>query len=163
MRLIDADEFFERMKNDTDLCAEMEMCGEKALKKYLDLQPTAYDVDEVVEELERYPLGNLGCQELNKIIEIVKQEAEQYEECDKDCGQCEAYDKQKHYCPKWCDVIKGTVAEIEENHSNDFCEWKEKSVGGIELVREPHRMKLFHIEEERKFCPYCGKKIKVVD
>lgn len=52
MRLIDADDFFERMKNDTDLCAEMEMCGEEALKKYLDLQPTAYDVDKVVEELK---------------------------------------------------------------------------------------------------------------
>ena len=52
MRLIDADDFFERMKNDIDLCAEMEMCGEEALKKYLDLQPTAYDVDKVVEELE---------------------------------------------------------------------------------------------------------------
>lgn len=54
MRLIDADDFFERMKNDTDLCAEMEMCGEEALKKYLVLQPTAYDVDKVVEELERH-------------------------------------------------------------------------------------------------------------
>ena len=30
------------------------------------------DVDEVVAELERFPLGNLGCQELNEIIEIVK-------------------------------------------------------------------------------------------
>ena len=35
--------------------------------------PTAYSVDNVVEELERFPLGNLGCQELNEIIEIVKQ------------------------------------------------------------------------------------------
>lgn len=51
-RLIDADDFFERMKNDIDLCAEMEMCGEEALKKYLDLQPTAYNVDKVVEQLE---------------------------------------------------------------------------------------------------------------
>ena len=54
MRLIDADDFFERMKNDTDLCAEMEMCGEESLKKYLDLQPTAYDIDKVVEELESF-------------------------------------------------------------------------------------------------------------
>ena len=54
MRLIDADDFFKRMKNDTDLCAEMEMCGEEALKKYLDLQPTAYNVDKVVEELDEY-------------------------------------------------------------------------------------------------------------
>ena len=53
MRLIDADDFFARMENDTDLCAEMEFEGLKALKKYLDLQPTAYSVDKVVEGLER--------------------------------------------------------------------------------------------------------------
>ena len=36
MRLIDADDFFNRMNNDTDLCAEMEFEGLKALKNYLD-------------------------------------------------------------------------------------------------------------------------------
>ena len=41
MRLIDADDFMERMECDTDICAEMEQDGLKALKKYLDLQPTA--------------------------------------------------------------------------------------------------------------------------
>ena len=39
----------------------------------LNNQPTAYDIGKVVEELERFPLGNLGYQELNEIIEIVKQ------------------------------------------------------------------------------------------
>ena len=50
-------------------------------------------------------------------IEIVKQEAAEYEECYKDCGECEAYDKEKHHCPKFCKVIKETVKEIEENHN----------------------------------------------
>ena len=54
---------------------------------------------------------------LDKAIEIVKQEAEQYEECYKDCGDCEAYNKEKHHCPKFCKVIKETVKEIEENHN----------------------------------------------
>ena len=53
----------------------------------------------------------------DKAIEIVKQEAEQYEECYKDCGDCEAYNKEKHHCPKFCKVIKETVKEIEENHN----------------------------------------------
>lgn len=57
MRLIDADDFFARMENDTDLCAEMETDGLKALKKYLDMQPTAYDIDKVVEELEEAKHG----------------------------------------------------------------------------------------------------------
>ena len=54
---------------------------------------------------------------LDKTIEIVKQEAEKYEECYKDCGDCEAYNKEKHHCPKFCKVIKETVKEIEENHN----------------------------------------------
>ena len=53
----------------------------------------------------------------NEAIEIVKQEAEQYEECYKDCEECEAYNKEKHHCPKFCKVIKETVKEIEENHN----------------------------------------------
>ena len=54
---------------------------------------------------------------LDKAIEIVKQEAEKHEECYKDCGDCEAYNKEKHHCPKFCKVIKETVKEIEENHN----------------------------------------------
>ena len=53
----------------------------------------------------------------NEAIEIVKQEAEQYEVCYKDCGECEAYNKEKHHCPKFCKVIKEAVKEIEENHN----------------------------------------------
>ena len=62
---------------------------------------------------------------VGKAIEIIKQEAEQYEECYKDCGQCEAYDKEKHHCPKFCKVIKETVKEIEENH-NDWISCSER-------------------------------------
>ena len=61
----------------------------------------------------------------NEAIEIVKQEAEQYKECYKDCGDCEAYEKEKHYCPKFCNVIKETVKEIEANH-NDWISCSER-------------------------------------
>ena len=54
---------------------------------------------------------------VGKAIEIVKQEAATYEECYNDCGDCEAYNKEKHHCPKFCKVIKETVKEIEENHN----------------------------------------------
>lgn len=53
----------------------------------------------------------------NEAIEIVKQEAEQYEECYKDCGECEAYNKEKYNCPKFCKVITEAVKEIEENNN----------------------------------------------
>lgn len=61
---------------------------------------------------------------LDNAIEIVKQESAEYEECYKDCGDCEAYNKEKHHCPKFCKVIKETVKEIEENHNgfNDIVE-----------------------------------------
>ena len=62
---------------------------------------------------------------VDDLIEIVKQEAEQYEECYKDCGDCEAYNKEKHHCPKFCNVIKETVKEIEENH-NDWISCSER-------------------------------------
>ena len=95
-------------------------------------------------------------------IRIVNQLAEEYKQCIKSsCSNCETYDKEKHYCPKWCDVIKGTVAEIEESHNNDFCEWQEISVGCITAVREPHGKKLLNHNIEQQFCQYCGKKIKI--
>ena len=63
--------------------------------------------------------------QLDNAIEIVKQEAERYEECYKDCGDCEAYNKEKHHCPKFCKVIKETVKEIEANH-NDWISCSER-------------------------------------
>ena len=62
---------------------------------------------------------------IDDLIEIIKQEAEKYEECYKDCGDCEAYNKEKHYCPKFCNVIKETVKEIEANH-NDWISCSER-------------------------------------
>ena len=61
--------------------------------------------------------GNPMAFSVKECMEIVKQEAEKYEECYKDCGECEAYDKEKYHCPKFCKVIKETVKEIEENHN----------------------------------------------
>ena len=61
--------------------------------------------------------GNPMAFSVKECMEIVKQEAADYEECYKDCGDCEAYNKEKHHCPKFCKVIKETVKEIEENHN----------------------------------------------
>ena len=80
-------------------------------------------LDKIIEELElhSFELGTdtipVHYVRLNEAIEIVKQEAEKYEECYKDCGDCEAYNKEKYHCPKFCEVIKETVKEIEENHN----------------------------------------------
>ena len=54
---------------------------------------------------------------IEKSIEIVNQLADEYEECFNLCSEnCEVYDKEKHYCPKWCKVIRETVEELKEEY-----------------------------------------------
>ena len=71
---------------------------------------------------------------LDKAMEIVKQEAEKHEECYKDCGDCEAYNKEKHHCPKFCKVITEAVKEIEENHNKGKWEMTRYGSGNDETI-----------------------------
>ena len=32
-----------------------------------------------------------------------------------DCLNCSEYDKEKHFCPKWCNVIKSTIEDARED------------------------------------------------
>ena len=106
---------------------------------------------------------------LDKAIEIVKQEAEQYEECYKDCGDCEAYDKEKHHCPKFCKVIKETVKEIEENHNKGKWEMtykgKRKDVNtGLMISAYNCKCSVCGWETGNQgtrfsYCPKCGAKM----
>lgn len=94
-------------------------------------------------------------------IAIVNTLAEEHKHCIKSsCSNCETYDKEKHYCPKWCDVIKNTVEEMKENKENDFCEWKGESMLGLynSFCGQKSIVNPFWTH-----CPYCGKKIKVVE
>ena len=100
-------------------------------------------------------------------IEIVKQEAEKYEECYKYCGDCEAYNKEKYHCPKFCKVIKETVKEIEENH-NIKGEWemtykgKRKDVNtGLMISAYNCKCSVCGLETGNQgtrfnYCPNCG-------
>ena len=106
---------------------------------------------------------------LDKAIEIVKQEAEQYEECYKDCGDCEAYNKEKHHCPKFCKVIKETVKEIEENHNKGKWEMtykgKRKDVNtGLMISAYNCKCSVCGWETGNQgtrfsYCPKCGAKM----
>ena len=138
MRLIDADKLLEETRKDRDYAEKngfLDMYYERqVLIDRIEEQPTAYNVDKVVEELlalnKNYNDGINLYEEVAEIpteeaIEIVKQESEKYEEYYKDCGDCEAYNKEKHHCPKFCKVIKETVKEIEENH-NDWISCSER-------------------------------------
>ena len=56
------------------------------------------------------------------------------------------------------------VNQLAGEYKNDFCEWKKVVIDSTELIREPHRMYLFKESDDKwEYCPYCGKKIKVVE
>ena len=99
----------------------------KRLCKIIDTEPTAYDIDKVVEELElhSFELGTdtlpIHYVRLNKAIEIVKQ---------------------------------GGV-------SDDICEWKQDNMCET-VYRVCGGFSTTAYQTDFEFCPYCGKKIKIV-
>ena len=100
----------------------------KDIKTIIKEQPTAYDVDKVVEELELHSF-ELGTDtipahyvRLNEAIEIVKQ---------------------------------GGV-------SDDVCEWKDKELYGYYTSCTEFRSCIACKDKYWKYCPYCGKKIRLV-
>ena len=99
----------------------------KDVKTIIKEQPTAYDIDKVVEELELHTL-ELGTDSLpvhyvrlNDAIEIVKQ---------------------------------GGV-------SDDICEWKQDNMCET-VYRVCGGFSTTAYQTDFEFCPYCGKKIKIV-
>ncbi len=81
MRLIDADAFNEFISNHMDFLAPIntEKVTQSEIHKFINEQPTAYDVDKVVEKLEAYSnadeaerLGTMPVVELADAIKIVK-------------------------------------------------------------------------------------------
>lgn len=136
MRLIDADDFFNRMNNDTDLCAEMEFEGFKALKKYLDLQPTAYSVDKVVDELNELDLKS-----------ITRYNDENFGDFD----GVEYYIKKR----KAIEIVKrGGV-------SDDVCEWRQTSTARYK-TRCGYKLEEY-FDTKACYCKQCGKRIKIVE
>ena len=73
MRLIDADklmgELHESLKGDCDLRKDYEFMG---IDEFIENQPTAYNVDKVLEQLEYSRVPNTGIAGYHKVVEIVK-------------------------------------------------------------------------------------------
>lgn len=88
-------------------------------------QPTAYDIDKVVEEIEK---ANQGC-----------------------CNYC------------GCDLYSDDVIEIVKQGgvSDDVCEWKQDDMCET-VYRVCGGCFTSAYQKDFKFCPYCGKKIKIV-
>lgn len=58
------------------------------------------------------------------------------------------------------DVIK-LINQVEQKFENDFCEWKHMPVTEGLFVSHGEPEKLMNVESW-DFCPYCGKKIKII-
>ena len=135
MRLIDADALIEAMKKTEDEHEKAMTCPSWwSAFNAISEQPTAYDVGKVVEELE----------EKARTVNVIAY-GNIYEAINKDVA---------------IEIVKqGGV-------SDDVCEWK---YSDSEYYFESS-CKHLHIfmsdgpkENKYRFCPYCGKKIKVVE
>ena len=149
----------------------------KVFKKIIEKQEELFQDLNVIEVLSHVDFDSTIQNSLenflkaitNEAIEIVKQEAADYEECYKDCGECEAYNKEKHHCPKFCKVIKETVKEIEENHNKGKWEMtykgKRKDVNtGLMISAYNCKCSVCGWETGNQgtrfsYCPKCGAKM----
>ena len=146
MRMIDAENFSKAMKDYfTDMIINRKYnvdcvdCNAD-LQRLLDNQPTTYDVDKVVEELEKakHEIASEDyCRSIND-----------KEKCDgRNCFEC---------CAEYLiEIVKqGGV-------SDDVCEWKQTSTAKYKTSCGYRLEEYF--DTNACYCKQCGKKIKVVE
>lgn len=61
------------------------------------------------------------------------------------CPDCEEYNQEKHYCPKFCDVIQNTTKEIQE-----FYKGEHEKVEQIEQIIDDYDLEAWEILEKIK-------------
>ena len=142
MRLIDADRFLEYMTDKCDMSAELDPIILGIFRGALKEQPTAYSVDKVVEELE----------ERKALHERL---------VDYETKNGTVTEKYQHI--KAIDVLNDAIEIVKQGCvSDDVCEWKVKS--NYYVTKCSHDTDVMYgLKQDFKFCPYCGKKIKVVE
>ena len=134
MRLIDADILIEKLKSyaecdwNKSLCAMLPSVVDDCIE-FVDEQPTAYDIDNVVVELEKRE---------EHYVEMLDWQGQS--------AICDAIEIVKH-----CGV------------SDDVCEWKDKELYGYYTSCTEFRSCIACKDTYWKYCPYCGKKIKVME
>ena len=135
MRLIDADTLIKDLSYlYTKNHIPVDMRAKETLSTIME-QPTAYDVNKVVEQLERIR-AKKTC---NK------------EKCDT-----------KEIC-RIC-VVDDAIEIVKQGGVfDDVCKWKSASDG--EFIQNPHTKRLYSNEPSMQnvYCNTCGKKIKVVE
>ena len=134
MRLIDADALIDRLDERKKMEQGVRNIADILnIQAFIDSQPTAYDIDKVVEELQ----------------------------CD-ECQNCDFFEvcAASRYCEechkKIIEIVKqGGVAD-------DVCEWKLTDTGKLMPYKTSCGNEDLY-DNHYKYCPYCGKKIKAVE
>ena len=152
MRLIDADVLIEAIKNMSQRYCDCKDCDGRGqiirVSEVIDIAknevPTAYSVNKVVEELE----------------EIRKKDVCDYLYCDV-CAytdKCSGVTDQSNNL-KWDKAIE---IVNQGGVSDDVCEWKLKDTCYTSSIKHYDALPT-SIVKTFTSCPYCGKKIKVVE
>ena len=151
MRLIDADVLIEEMKKtETEYENEMTCPSWWSAFNVISEQPTAYDIDKVVEELEERTDFLKNCTKYGN--KNAKQQAE-------------SYSTMMMY--EIADLVDDLIEIVKHGGlSDDVCEWELDSHLENDTPAEwlicPHSPKKI-FSTDIKYCPFCGKKIKVVE
>ena len=142
MRLIDADALIEAMKKtETEYENAMTCPSWWSAFNVISEQPTAYDIDKVVEELEQK-----------------KEEVQRMRNTCVALSDLEVCDIENVTYKRAIEIVKhGGV-------SDDVCEWKSTQINNEwKPSCEPNSTYNVFGVAWFKRCPYCGKKIKVVE
>lgn len=143
MRMIDADDFIVGLEKYIDKPMTAGLCA-----TLIESQPTAYDIEKLVEQLEEereYSYANFN--------EYVKEVSP--------CLDAEYDDVFSRGLERAIEIVK------QGNGSNDVCEWE----SDYKLISDKYKRETgcgytfydLHHAAPFKYCPYCGKKIKVVE
>lgn len=142
-RLIDANKLLEETRKDRDYAEKngfLDMYYERqALIDRIKSQPTAYSVDKVVKELEEL--------KMRYFLTIANTGDEKSDF---------AYENVGNVLDKAIEIVKqGCV-------SDDVCEWKMTDTKKLMPYKTSCGNEDLY-DNSYKYCPYCGKKIKVVE
>ena len=120
------------------LCKDQNDEVRRIFNKYIEKMPTAYDIDKVVEELEHK-----------------KEEVQRMRNTCVALSDLEVCDIENVTYERAIEIVKqGGV-------SSDVCECR--LLNGYKFLHKTSCDNVFDMERDFKFCPYCGKKIKVME
>ena len=66
------------------------------------------------------------------------------------CTDCEEYNHEKHYCPKFCDVIRDTTKEMQEFYKGEHEKLEQiEEIVNCELIAGRHNYKSCYNDSTR--------------